>query len=441
MSTLAVNLDIRSTKALVSRFSSDRAVMLRGRHGIGKSQVVYQIAGSLRHDLYKDRDYCVRMSAALAKDSGFRKMVRAFWKRNEGNPTYEGHARDVWHYDMGVPVIERRLSQMTEGDITGIPFEGNRGGTVFRAVEWLLAACEYPSVLFLDELNRAIKGVEQATFQLADSKAFDGNLLHEGTRVFVAVNVGEQYDVQPMDPAAISRYATIDLEPTLKDWLDWASDNCNQGLVEFIRSNEKFLEYKDTFEANKKYPDRRAWGNLDAELTQAGLYDEVENTLFCHMAASMVGFEPALAYWNFMKERDADISAEDVLSDWSAVLKRLPKDDTKKYSKFIDLMGKLDHKLKTHNLNDSEARNMGEFMKSAPPEVFMTCWKSINVIQANMIKVHKTIQDYTLKLLANNQGITPAQIPAPAPAAAAPAVTAATPAPAAAPAAKPKKRK
>ena len=58
-----------------------------------------------------------------------------------------------------------------------------------------------------------------------------------------------------------------------------------------------------------------------------------------------------------------------------------------------------------------------------------------------MIKVHKTIQDYTLKLLANNQGITPAQIPAPAPAAAAPAVTAATPAPAAAPAAKPKKRK
>ena len=169
---------------------------------------------------------------------------------------------------------------MTEGDITGIPFEGNRGGTVFRACEWLLTTCEFPCVLFLDELNRAIKGVEQATFQLADSKAFDGNLLHDGTRVMVAVNIGDQYDVTPMDPAALSRYAVVDLDPTTQDWLDWANDNCNQALVEFIRSNEKYLEYKDTCEPNKKYPDRRAWGNLDAELAQSGLYSAPEDVVF-----------------------------------------------------------------------------------------------------------------------------------------------------------------
>ena len=226
--------------------------MLRGRHGIGKSQVVYQIAGEYRSDFYKEHGNCERVSAAFAKESGVRKMIESFWKKNGTDPRYDGCDRNVWHYDMGVPVIERRLSQMTEGDITGIPFEGNRGGTVFRAVEWLLGTCEFPSVLFLDELNRAIKGVEQATFQLADSKAFDGNLLHAETRVMVAVNIGDQYDVTPMDPAAISRYAVVDLDPTLEDWVAWAGDNCHPALAEFIRSNPRYLEFKDTCEPNEK---------------------------------------------------------------------------------------------------------------------------------------------------------------------------------------------
>lgn len=421
MALSALTLDIRSTKNLFKRFSSNRATMLRGRHGIGKSQVVYQIASELRHDFYKDRGNCERVTAALGKDSGFAKAIASFWKRNGSNPAYADVPRNVWHYDMGIPVVERRLSQMTEGDITGIPFEGNRGGTVFRACEWLLATCEFPCVLFLDELNRAIKGVEQATFQLADSKAFDGNLLHDGTRIMVAVNVGDQYDVTPMDPAALSRYAVVDLDPTTQDWIDWANDNCNQALVEFIRSNEKYLEYKDTCEPNKKYPDRRAWGNLDAELAQSGLYETPNDVVFCHMAASMVGFEAANAFWKFVQERGLDISAEDVLSDWSKVKTRLPKDDAKRHAKFIDIMGKLDHKLKTHILSDSEANQFGNYMKDAPAEVLMASWKSLNVNRQNAFKVHTHIEELLVRVLAGNT---------PAPKAAAPAAPVAPAAPA-----------
>ena len=412
MSLSALSLDIKSTKRLFTRFSPNRATMLRGRHGIGKSQVVYQIAGEFRSDFYKEHGNCERMSAAFAKESGVRKAMDSFWKKHGHDAKYDGWDRHVWHYDMGVPVVERRLSQMTEGDITGIPFEGNRGGTVFRAVEWLLGTCEFPSVLFLDELNRAIKGVEQATFQLADSKAFDGNLLHAETRVMVAVNIGDQYDVTPMDPAALSRYAVVDLDPSTQDWLDWANVNCNQAMVEFIRSNEKYLEYKDTCEPNKKYPDRRAWGNLDSELEQAGLYKDCNDVLFCHMAASMVGFEAANAYWNFMKERSADISAEDVIKDWATVKARLPKDEAKRHQKFIEIMGKLDHLLKTHTMNDGEAQQYGKYMHDAPAEVLMGAWKSINTNRANLFKTHPYIEDLLVRVLANN---TPAPTPAPMP--------------------------
>ena len=421
MSLGSINLDIKSTKALLARFSSNRAIMLRGRHGIGKSQVVYQIAGDLRHDFYKDRGNCERVSAALAKDSGFVKMVASFWKRNGSNVAYADLPRNVWHYDMGIPCVERRLSQMTEGDITGIPFEGNRGGTVFRACEWLLATCEFPTVLFLDELNRAIKGVEQATFQLADSKAFDGNCLHEGTRVMVAINIGDQYDVTPMDPAALSRYAVVDLNPSTKDWLDWASVACSQALVEFIRSNEKFLEFTGTAEPNVKTPDRRAWGNLDAELQQSGLYEDFTSPVFCHMAASMVGFEAANAFWKFVQERGQDISAEDILKDWSAVKARLPKDASKLHTKYIDMMGKLDHKLKTHKLSKDEAKQVAFYMMDAPGEVMMGSWNSINRIGDNATAVYNSgvgFEKVLLQKLTDNT-VKPAAAPAPAPAAAA----------------------
>mgnify|MGYP003110511640 CR=1 FL=1 len=75
-------------------------ILTRGRHGIGKSTVVYQIA--------KQR---------------------------------------------GLPVVERRASQMTEGDLLGLPkVEGNV--TTWLAPEWLHTACSKPVVLFLDEVDR-----------------------------------------------------------------------------------------------------------------------------------------------------------------------------------------------------------------------------------------------------------------------------------------------
>ena len=71
-------------------------VLVRGRHGIGKSTVVYQLA--------KER---------------------------------------------GLPVVESRASQMTEGDLLGLPkVEGNV--TQWLAPEWLHTACNEPVVLFLD---------------------------------------------------------------------------------------------------------------------------------------------------------------------------------------------------------------------------------------------------------------------------------------------------
>ena len=88
-------------------------VLLRGRHGVGKSQVVYQIANT-----------------------------------------------------RSLPVVERRASQMTEGDLLGLPDVADteingRKATTWNAPDWLVTACEQPVVLFLDEVDRATMEVRQ----------------------------------------------------------------------------------------------------------------------------------------------------------------------------------------------------------------------------------------------------------------------------------------
>ena len=112
-------------------------VLMRGRHGIGKSQVVYQIAKSLER-----------------------------------------------------PVVERRASQMTEGDLVGLPVvSGN--STKWNPPDWFKFACDNACVLFFDEVDRATTEVRQGLFELTDSRKLNGHRLHKDTLIFAAVNGGK----------------------------------------------------------------------------------------------------------------------------------------------------------------------------------------------------------------------------------------------------------
>ncbi len=408
MSNLALSLEMKPFMNLCMRFSPERAVMVRGRPGIGKSQSVYQVAEKLRSDVYKSEGACATMSGQMHAEASFRKAIKRFWKRHGSEAKYEGYDRKCWHYDMGIPVVERRLSQLSEGDIIGLPFDGGIG-TIFKPTEWLILTSIWPCVLFLDELNRAVKGVEQATFQIADSKAFYGHLLHDESRVFVACNIGDQFDVTPMDPAAISRYAMIDLEPSVEDWIEWARENCHPALMEFIRANPRLLEHKEEFEPNRKYPDRRAWANLDHELTFADLYTNCNERVFLDMAASMVGFSAASTFWDYVKSREIDISATDILDKWTSVKSRLPGRDSEKYnSKMLELAGKLCDALLKAELSKEQAKNVAQFMRDIPAEPTMSVWQALNRSRKNFVRVAPLVDDLMVRLVSAQDKPTPA---------------------------------
>ena len=218
------NMSIKTFLSVAEVLPIETSVLLRGPHGIGKSQVVRQVAKSFN-----------------------------------------------------LTVIDRRLSQMTEGDMVGLPSTDGEV-TRFNPPDWYKRACTTPVCLFLDELNRATPEVMQAAFQIVLDRELNGWQLHSETRVFAAVNASAAYTVNEMDPALLDRFWTIDLEPTVEDWLTWARSEATEDqprvynvITDFIAGNEKWLDSPKDAEPGKVSPSRRSWERLSGALTKAGI--------------------------------------------------------------------------------------------------------------------------------------------------------------------------
>lgn len=381
-----ISVSIETLKKLMVTFSPEVTICIRGRHAVGKSEVTYQVAAMLRSDFYKNNDIEFEEATAI-----------------ENQPI----KRWVHRYEMGLPVIERRLSQLTEGDITGMPDLGqNRQVTQFKPCDWLITACRRPVVLFLDERNRALPGVKQAVFQLMDSRAFYGYKLHPETRIVVAENVGEHYTVEQNDPAEISRAATVELNPPAEEWLKYVSgiDWFPEIVSDFIRKSPEHLEFipdnsKKVLESNKKYPDRRAWFKAARELVNSDLVKDLQNPLSYAMIASMVGVEAAQAFQNFAKNYSSQVSLEEIMTDWSKAKKKVGKHATP--ARYTELAKKLGNKIidKDFKMTEAQAKNVAAFLIDAPSEPKMELFTTIQDHKPHLLMISKYCKDEIVNLV------------------------------------------
>ena len=334
-----------------------KPVLVRGRHGVGKSQVVYQLAKGL-----------------------------------------------------GLPVVERRASQMTEGDLLGLPStDGNV--TSWNPPEWYKTACTHAVVLFLDEVDRATSEVRQGIFELTDSRKLAGFTLHQDTLIFAAVNGGEhgeQYQVGEMDPAELDRWTVFDVEPTTEDWLEWAGDVVHPVIWNFINQNHTHLEHKDDYEPNKVYPSRRSWHRLSECLEAGSLLDEgADSSIVFNLTNSFVGFEAAVAFKDFVDNYERQVTVEDILDDGKIEL-------TADFgiNEHAALITKMEQsKDFQEKLSAERVQNLANYYITLPSEVAMKLWTILGQgHQANSVALHqsktaggKSVSAFIVELLTGEE--------------------------------------
>ena len=319
----------------------------------------------------------------------------------------------------GLPFIDVRLSVMSEGDVGGYPdIEGMKetGVMTMCMPAWFMRACKEPVVLMLDEMNRALPGVQQSAFQLVLDRELgndkDGNpyRLHPETRIVAAVNAGAEYDVNDMDPALLRRFWVCDLEPTTEDWILWAGEEkLDSVLVDFIRQNPAHLRVDPaSVEPGSVAPNPASWHRLAQTYAQCDMSPaSVAGTRpegFYALATGFVGFEAAIALTEFVEKYEMVISAEDIIDSYADVKDRVEGAEA---STIAGVIEKVTTHCKDNEWKAKQAKNVAAFAGDLGGEMLVQLWNSISTTQnlPNIQKLHKLIGQKVVKAVQASRNV------------------------------------
>ena len=353
-------MDIKTLKAIIPGLPPHIATLLRGPTGIGKSHISKGIADELN-----------------------------------------------------LPFVDVRGSTMDEAKVGGIPdFETSkeRGVSTFCLPSWYVRACKEPVVLMLDELNRSMPQVQQAFFQIVLDRELGNDVdgvpmrLHPETRIIAAVNVGSEYDVNDMDPALLRRFWVADLEPTVGDWIDWATEaGLDDILVEFVQQNpEHWKVCPSSVEPGTVVPTPASWHRLGEALESMKMEPKQlagngTPAHFYSVAMGFVGTEAAISFCDFVKNYERQISAEDVLEGNVKAndIKDLPASTT------TSVIDKLGNHSKDNEWTKKQVKNVAEFAKELGGEMLIATFTAIQKANnlKNLMAINKLIGQEVVALV------------------------------------------
>ncbi|AGA90521.1 ATPase family protein associated with various cellular activities (AAA) [Thioflavicoccus mobilis 8321] len=177
-----------------------------------------------------------------------------------------------------VPVIDVRLSQMEPSDLRGIPFR--TGEHVEWAVPAMLPDAERHGprgILFLDEITSAAPTVSAAAYQLILDRRLGAYRIPAGWAIFAAGNrQGDRGVTYAMPAPLANRFAHFELEVNLDDWVAWAYVNgIDERVIAFLRFRPDLLFDFDPAHNPVAFPSPRSWEFAHRALQKFGGHPDV----------------------------------------------------------------------------------------------------------------------------------------------------------------------
>ena len=161
-----------------------------------------------------------------------------------------------------VRVIDIRLSQMEPSDLRGIPFKVDN--TVEWAVPALLPNVERhgeKGILFLDEITSAPPTVSAAAYQLILDRRLGEYEVPDGWVIFAAGNrQGDRGVTYTMPAPLANRFSHYEFDVHLDDWVAWAWNNrIDERVIAFLRFRPELLFDFDPAHNPVAFPSPRSW--------------------------------------------------------------------------------------------------------------------------------------------------------------------------------------
>lgn len=201
---------------------------------------------------------------------------------------------------LGVGFIDLRAVLLDPVDLRGLPYREDET-TRWATPEFLPREGE--GILFLDELNSAPPLVQAACYQLILDRKLGEYEVPKGWHVLAAGNRKNDRGVTFKMPAPLAnRLIHIDFEVDNKDWERWALDNdVRTEVIAFLRFKPDLLF---AFEPNEKaFPTPRSWAFVSDVLksNMPVIGDETGASIEHQMIAGCVGEGAAAEFMGFLR--------------------------------------------------------------------------------------------------------------------------------------------
>jgi hypothetical protein len=264
MSDTRTVTSVQARKSLLKAFSKKRPVFLWGPPGIGKSELVADIAAELG-----------------------------------------GH------------MIDLRLGQMEPTDIRGIPFYNKDSGKMDWAEPVDLPteelAKDYPVVvLFLDELNSAAPSVQAAAYQLILNRRVGKYVLPENVVLVAAGNRESDKGVTYRMPTPLAnRFIHQEMRVDFPSYQEWAvNNNIHKDVVGYLSFAKQDLYDFDPKSASRAFATPRSWTFVSQILED----EDGDDDTIMNLIAGTVGEGLAVKFMTHRKIAGRMPKPEDILS-------------------------------------------------------------------------------------------------------------------------------
>lgn len=281
-------MSIRELKDVLKyTYLSNKAVLINGKHGIGKSTVVEQFGKE--NNLYVEvlnlsvmeatdlignpyiEESNSRKSTIYVEPYWFQKIIDRAWPLDNDINDLEFNDLELKNYILSTVGEECKITRYNLNNIYCDFYNlDNSELQLVSNQKNLVNKKSMGSIIFLDELNRAPQDVRQPALQLVLDKKIQNHKLPfiNGKQTFIvsAINPSDLYQTYELDIALLDRFLIVDLKVDLNEWIDYAmSINVDNSIIDFVSENPEFLH--NTNEENEKGSSPRSWVELSEILS------------------------------------------------------------------------------------------------------------------------------------------------------------------------------
>ena len=334
-------------------------------------------------------------------------------------------------------LIDFRLAQCEVGDLIGMPkslastevsrmmyVDGKleikqviaENVTVHDLAEWFPTDPYSFGFLFLDELFRAPRDLQNAVLELALDYRYHFKELPLGWRVVSASNDNmDVYAGNAPDPALYDRFLKIKFKPTHPEWMTYAEElQVHKAILKYLSKfpRDLGLDREGKIEAGKIIQSPRSWIFLsDCIKYMVENGDDVIKDLdyLTYLSKGYIGDTTSLAFIDYVRTNYKVYNAEDILNkytdamdeDFSTMLVTEVAFYQTELVTYIKKSGK--------PLNKKQGENLFRWYKKIPKEGASGFWSTFSLecreAAAKWYKECDGVQDYTYGFLSKVQSL------------------------------------